>query len=806
MNPARGTTAAVATAVVLTTAGGLLTAGTPTASAATGCASPVYQRQFYANTTFSGTPKKTDCDSAIDQNWGSKAPAVGLPANNFAVRWSVTRDFGSGGPFSFTASAQDGVRVYLDGARKIDLWKNVSSPVRKTVNVTVPAGRHTLRVDFVNWTGAADVRFSYAPRTAATVDKVRPLVPSGAAVTYDKATGKAKVTWSRNKEMDLAGYRVHRRLKGSSAWTRLTTTTATSYTDTPPKTGAVYYYEVRAVDKAGNESAGTADLGVTTVDKTPPAAPFVELDTCATDETVAGPELVTTAANAAGIVRYEAQRQDPATGAWSTVYTGAKGAFCDPGRAADGTRATYRGRARDAAGNWSAYSAATTLTLTDRTPPAAPADARVVHRDGVPHLTWTPVRDAASYEVWQYDPTTGENLNALGTSATTTATDVVPLQQTAVAEQYSYLVRALDAAGNPSAPAGVTVRPADRTEPIAPYRVTADRWGDAILLRWRGADPWAVDDAHLPAYRILRTDPATGETTAVEQCAPLSGDGPPGPPALHTVPVRDDGDPGYVVWPNPVVYAECVDASGASETTYEYRVVTVDRQGNASAPSAPATATTGDTVRPAPVTGLTAEVIPMGVHLSWEPSPEDDVFAYRVWQGTTDPETGRTVWERNCVSGTSLSETEIYCPTLPDGREHVYRVAAIDRMPGEDDGPDTLHTADITVALPDTRPPGWSGTGVHTDQYPELLVRCGQTIYDPPCESWTDYRIERWDAATAAWTTLATGQVDAPRSHMDTEVHEDLLGLYHYRAVYSDPAGNEKVMWERAYGIWDTWL
>ncbi|MER6628491.1 cellulose 1,4-beta-cellobiosidase, partial [Streptomyces sp. NPDC000987] len=71
MNPASRTTAAAATAVVLATAGTLLTTATPASatSAATSCASPVYKRQFYANTTFSGTPKKTDCDSAIDQNW-----------------------------------------------------------------------------------------------------------------------------------------------------------------------------------------------------------------------------------------------------------------------------------------------------------------------------------------------------------------------------------------------------------------------------------------------------------------------------------------------------------------------------------------------------------------------------------------------------------------------------------------------------------------------------------------------------------------------------------------------------------------
>ncbi|MBE8471219.1 fibronectin type III domain-containing protein [Streptomyces justiciae] len=270
MNHPRFTTAAAASAVVLATAGTLLTV-TP-ASAATTCNSPVFKRQFFANTTFSGTPKKTDCDSAIDQSW-SGAPVSGLPSNNFGVRWSVSRDFGSGGPFSLAASGLDGIRVYVDGVRKIDLWKNTSTTVSKTVNVSIPSGKHSLRVDYVNWTGSAKVKFAYAPRTSATVDKVKPLVPTGTSVSYDQATGKAKLTWSKNKEMDLAGYRVYRRLKGTSfGSTPLATTTGTSYTDaTLPVTGDTYYYEIRAYDKAGNVSGGTADQSVTTVDRTAPA-------------------------------------------------------------------------------------------------------------------------------------------------------------------------------------------------------------------------------------------------------------------------------------------------------------------------------------------------------------------------------------------------------------------------------------------------------------------------------------------------------------------------------------------------------
>ncbi|WP_231633489.1 PA14 domain-containing protein, partial [Streptomyces clavuligerus] len=270
MNPARRTTAAAATAVVLATAGTLLSTTAPAAAAPVSCASPAFTREFFANTTFSGRPRATDCDSAIDQNWRAGAPASGLPRDNFGVRWSVTRDFGSGGPFTLRADAQDGIRVHLDGVRRIDLWSNVSSTRGKTVNLTVPAGKHTLRVDFVNWTGNADVDFTYTPRTSASVDKVEPLAPRGASAAYDKGTRRTRVAWSKSPEMDLAGYRVYRRAQGASFGTRpLATTTSTSYSDTTvPATGATYLYEVRAYDRAGNESAGTADQSVVTTDRT----------------------------------------------------------------------------------------------------------------------------------------------------------------------------------------------------------------------------------------------------------------------------------------------------------------------------------------------------------------------------------------------------------------------------------------------------------------------------------------------------------------------------------------------------------
>ncbi|CAM5543129.1 MULTISPECIES: PA14 domain-containing protein [Streptomyces] len=400
MNPARRTTAAAAATVVLATAGTLLS--TAPASAAVSCASPVFKRQFFANTSFSGTPKRTDCDTAIDQNWGTNAPATGLPKDNFTVRWTLTRDFGSGGPFTFAASTQDGIRVYLDGSRKVDLWKNVSTTAKKTVDLTVPAGRHTLRIDYVNWTGAANVKFAYTPRTSATVDKVKPLAPTGAKATYDTTTGKAKLTWAKSPEMDLAGYRVYRRLKGASfGSTPLATTTSTTYTDsTLPVTGAGYYYEVRAVDKAGNESAGTADQAVTTVDRVAPGVPTI---TTATGEVTpsggtgglrVGWNKVTDAAT------YRVYRAASENGTYTRIATTDQLSHLDAS-AAESTTYYYRVSALDAAGNESARSVPQRGRIWDNDPPPVVTGLSVTPTEYGFRLAWdkSPAQDLRYYTI-----------------------------------------------------------------------------------------------------------------------------------------------------------------------------------------------------------------------------------------------------------------------------------------------------------------------------------------------------------------------------------------------------------------------
>jgi fibronectin type 3 domain-containing protein len=510
MNSARRrTTSAAAGAVVLATAGGLLTALATPASAAVSCTSPVYKRQFFANTTFSGAPKKTDCDSTISENWRTGAPASGLPSNNFSVRWTLTRDFGSGGPFALTASAQDGIRVYLDSTRKIDLWKNVSSTVSKTVNLTIPSGKHTLRVDYVNWTGAANVKFAYSPRTSATVDKVRPLTPAGTSVSYDKATGKAKLVWSKNKEMDLAGYRVYRRPKDSADWTRLATTTATSYTDaTLPVTGAAYYYEIRAYDKAGNESTGTADQAVTTVDRTAPPAP--------TGLSIARePEDLRVRWSAVeGAASYRVYRAAGADGTYTGIGTTAQVSYVDAS-AAEGTTYYYRVTALDAAGNESARSVAASGTLWDLTPPSAVTGVTVTPTEYGFEVHWdpNPTADLARYvvrrgELWGDEE---EQMCSLYPGYYVSA-DTTSYAYTTVpdGEESCFIVDAVDDAWNSSFDSTgeaqvVTATELDMTPSVAtpegsPIELTAGSEEAGVELSWS-----PVTDA--TGYQVYRWNP-----------------------------------------------------------------------------------------------------------------------------------------------------------------------------------------------------------------------------------------------------------------------------------------------------------
>ncbi|WP_217210014.1 PA14 domain-containing protein [Streptomyces sp. AC550_RSS872] len=671
MNPARRTTAAAATTVVLATAGTLLTTA-PSASAAVTCASPVFKRQFFANTAFSGTAKKTDCDSTIDQNWGTGAPVSGLPRDNFGVRWTLTRDFGSGGPFSLAASGLDGIRVYVDGSRKVDLWKNTSTTVSRTVNVTIPSGRHTLRVDYVNWTGSAAVKFGYTPRTSATVDQVRPLTPTGTSVTYDKATGRAKLTWAKNKEMDLAGYQVYRRLKGAAYPDKPLATAgsaATSYTDTPPATGATYYYEVRAHDKAGNVSGGSADQPVTTADRTGPAAP--------------------TGLTAHGDL-------------WGMM------------------------------------------------------------------IEWDAAPEAVSYELFEKDQATG-SLTLLKQLTGTSFVHHVGHDET----KHTYLVRALDAAGNAGAySTPVTSDGIDRTPPDAPQNLEATATYDAVRLHWTMPEGRLSDEINNDAYFTVLRSPGTT----------LGADAVAVPCDVNTTLNSAAGEYSF----------GCADEEFEFGTTYTYAVAINDWQDNRSAPSNTVTVTTSDRTAPLPLTGLTATPRADGTELRWNAPADDDIASYRALRGVRQDD-GTVDWIgelAHCVDRAD-DPLAMLCIDIPDGETYVYTVIAEDVWGNELSASDpsipvvTATELNIVPAEPigkdfEAGGPLYGGGGwTISEAAKPVQWHCSGDV----CAQVTEYRVSRWNPETQTYDPLGTVSPTTAYYQTYNDTTQPLGSVSYYRVV-----------------------
>jgi fibronectin type 3 domain-containing protein len=90
-------------------------------------------------------------------------------------------------------------------------------------------------------------------------DMTPPARPTG--LTVVPGVGRAFITWNENKERDLAGYHIYRSTGRGRDHERLTekVLTRTTFSDETAKQGAVYYYMIIAVDRAGNESAGSEE-------------------------------------------------------------------------------------------------------------------------------------------------------------------------------------------------------------------------------------------------------------------------------------------------------------------------------------------------------------------------------------------------------------------------------------------------------------------------------------------------------------------------------------------------------------------
>jgi beta-glucosidase len=110
-----------------------------------------FKAEYFNNKELQGTPVVVRNDEQINFDWSRGRPAPQINEDGFSARWTGKFSPAESGTYQLGATADDGVRVYLDGQLLVDAWQgNQASQIRTTMKeVSLRAGRaYDIRVEY----------------------------------------------------------------------------------------------------------------------------------------------------------------------------------------------------------------------------------------------------------------------------------------------------------------------------------------------------------------------------------------------------------------------------------------------------------------------------------------------------------------------------------------------------------------------------------------------------------------------------------------------------------------------------------
>ncbi len=156
---------------------------------------------FYSTGDLCGPVSLTRLDTRLSFNWGTGSPDPSLPSDQFSARWEGWLVPDQSGDWQLQGTADQAVRVWLDGSLIIDQWTSNAQAGRISPVIRLVAGSaHHLRIEYAEKNGNASVRVQLAPAAATLVWRDIPatwLVPSRIPVASAAAlevTGLAPAT------------------------------------------------------------------------------------------------------------------------------------------------------------------------------------------------------------------------------------------------------------------------------------------------------------------------------------------------------------------------------------------------------------------------------------------------------------------------------------------------------------------------------------------------------------------------------------------------------------------------------------
>ena len=142
---------------------------------------------YFRRTELDSSSAVTRLDPQLDFTWGNNAPVAEVPAESFSARWSgqVTAQFTES--HTFHVEAGGGVRVWLDGQRILDQWREQPGEFYSTVVPLAAGQKYDLRIEHFNTSKEAKLRLLWSSASqrkavipATALSPSQPARPAGA--------------------------------------------------------------------------------------------------------------------------------------------------------------------------------------------------------------------------------------------------------------------------------------------------------------------------------------------------------------------------------------------------------------------------------------------------------------------------------------------------------------------------------------------------------------------------------------------------------------------------------------------------
>jgi hypothetical protein len=201
----------------------LLTAVNPV-FAQEGDTDPHWQASYWNNTSLSGTPALQRQETDLDYDWGTGSPDGSVSSDSFSARWTKYIDV-TAGTYRFTATSDDGIKVWVDNGLIIDQWNDHATSTF-TADRYLSAGHHWIVIEFYENAGAAVAKLSWAPVTVIsewrgeyfdnkTLSGSPALIRNDAQIDFDWGVGSPasgigddnfSVRWTRDLDLPAGRY------------------------------------------------------------------------------------------------------------------------------------------------------------------------------------------------------------------------------------------------------------------------------------------------------------------------------------------------------------------------------------------------------------------------------------------------------------------------------------------------------------------------------------------------------------------------------------------------------------------------